>query len=156
MLNDLTFLWNSIYDNTIVRIYIYFFKFCGGTLGTAATTDLLYQPRLIGEGDCGEIGGMKMGRENRTSRRKPAPASLCPPQIAHDLTRVLTRVAAAGSQRLTAWAMARPLYEYYFVYLNYLNDHFTKWYELTSTFIIKALLRDFNYTLYDTSVTWIL
>jgi hypothetical protein len=27
-------------------------------------TDLLYQPRMIGDGDCGEIGGMKIGREN--------------------------------------------------------------------------------------------
>jgi hypothetical protein len=31
-------------------------------LGTAATTGLLYQPRMIGEGDCGEIDGMKIGR----------------------------------------------------------------------------------------------
>jgi hypothetical protein len=31
-------------------------------LGTAATTGLLYQPRMIGDGDCGEIGGMKIGR----------------------------------------------------------------------------------------------
>jgi hypothetical protein len=37
-----------------------FFNLCGGTLGTAATTGLLYQPRMIGEGDCGEIGGMKI------------------------------------------------------------------------------------------------
>jgi hypothetical protein len=29
---------------------------CGGTLGTAATTGLLYQPRMIGDGDCVEIG----------------------------------------------------------------------------------------------------
>jgi hypothetical protein len=28
-------------------------------LGTASTTGLLYQPRMIGDGDCGEIGGMK-------------------------------------------------------------------------------------------------
>jgi hypothetical protein len=40
-----------------------FFKLCGGTLGTAATTGLLYQPWMIGEGDCGKIGGMKIGRE---------------------------------------------------------------------------------------------
>jgi hypothetical protein len=31
---------------------------CVGTLGTAATTGLLYQLRMIGDGDCGEIGGM--------------------------------------------------------------------------------------------------
>jgi hypothetical protein len=38
-----------------------FFYLCCGTLGTAATTGLLYQPRMIGDGDCGEIGGMKVG-----------------------------------------------------------------------------------------------
>jgi hypothetical protein len=35
---------------------------CGGTLGTGATTGLLYQPRMMGDGDCGEIGRMKIGR----------------------------------------------------------------------------------------------
>jgi hypothetical protein len=58
-----------------------FFKLCGGTLGTAATTGLLFQPRMIGDGDCGEIGGIKIGRGNRSTRKKPAPAPLCPPQI---------------------------------------------------------------------------
>jgi hypothetical protein len=77
-------------------------------LGTAATSGLLYKPQMIDEGDCGAIGGMKIGRENRSTRRKPAPAPLCPPQIPHDQTRARTRAAAVGSQRLTAWAMARP------------------------------------------------
>jgi hypothetical protein len=71
-------------------------------LGTAATTGLLYQPQLIDDGDCGEIGGMKIGRGNRSTRRKPAPAPLCPPQIPHDQTRARTRAAAVGSQRVTA------------------------------------------------------
>jgi hypothetical protein len=62
----------------------FFFNLCGGTLGTAATTGLLYQPRTIGDGDCREIAGMKIGRGNRSTRRKPAPAPLCPPQIPHD------------------------------------------------------------------------
>jgi hypothetical protein len=35
---------------------------------------------------------------------------LCPPQIPLDQTRARTRAAAVGSQRLTAWAMARPLW----------------------------------------------
>jgi hypothetical protein len=29
---------------------------------------------MIGEGDCGEIGGMKIGRGKLSTRRKPAPA----------------------------------------------------------------------------------
>jgi hypothetical protein len=65
----------------------FFFNLCGETLGTAATTDLLYQPQMIGGGDCGEIGGMKIGRGNRSTRRKPAPAPVCPPHIPHDWTR---------------------------------------------------------------------
>jgi hypothetical protein len=43
-------------------------------LGTAATSGLLYKPQMIDEGDCGTIGGMKIGRGNRSTRRKPAPA----------------------------------------------------------------------------------
>jgi hypothetical protein len=71
-------------------------------LGTAATFDLLYQPQMIDDGDSGVPGGIKIGRGNRSTRRKPAPVPLCPPQIPHDLTRVRTRAAAVGSQRLTA------------------------------------------------------
>jgi hypothetical protein len=67
---------------------VFFFKLCGGTLGTAATSGLLYQPRMIGDDDCGEIGEMKIGRGNRSTRRQPAPAPLCPPQIPHHWTRV--------------------------------------------------------------------
>jgi hypothetical protein len=57
---------------------------------------------MLGEGDSGAIGGMKIGRGNRSTRRKPAPAPLYPPQIPLDQTRDRTRVAAVGSQRLTA------------------------------------------------------
>jgi hypothetical protein len=66
------------------KVLLIFFNLCGGTLDTAATTGLLCQPRMIGEGDCGEIGGMKIGRGTRSTWRKPAPAQLCPPQIPHD------------------------------------------------------------------------
>jgi hypothetical protein len=51
-----------------------------GSLGTAAT----YRPIVPAPGDCddGEIGGM-IGRGNRSTRRKPVPVQLCPPQIPH-------------------------------------------------------------------------
>jgi hypothetical protein len=40
---------------------------------------------MIGDGECGEkIGGIKIDRGNRSTRKKPAPAPLCPPQIPHD------------------------------------------------------------------------
>jgi hypothetical protein len=53
---------------------------CGvqtGPLGTSAT----YWPIVPAPGDCedGEFGGMN-GRGNRSTRRKPAPAPLFPPQ----------------------------------------------------------------------------
>jgi hypothetical protein len=35
--------------------------------------------------ECGIVGGMRIGRGNRSTRRKPAPVPLCPPQIPHDL-----------------------------------------------------------------------
>jgi hypothetical protein len=66
-------------------------------LDTATTSGLLYKPQMIDEGDCGAIGGMKIGKGNRSTRRKPAAVPLCPPQIPHDQT----RAAAVGSQRLT-------------------------------------------------------
>jgi hypothetical protein len=65
---------------------------------------------MIDEGDCAAIGGMKIGRGNRSTRRKPAPAPFCPPQIPLDQTRARTRAAAVGSQRLTAYsALSDPL-----------------------------------------------
>jgi hypothetical protein len=88
-------------------------------LGTSATAVLLYQPRMIDDDDIddyGVVGGMRIGRGNRSTRRKPAPVPLCPPQISHDLTWDRTRAAVVGSQRLTAWAMARPVT---FSYLKY-------------------------------------
>jgi hypothetical protein len=33
-----------------------------------------------------ECGTMRIGKGNRSTRRKPAPMPLCPPQIPHDLT----------------------------------------------------------------------
>jgi hypothetical protein len=69
-----------------------------GPLGTSATEwPIVPAP---GDYDDGEIGGMKIGRGNRSTRRKPAPAPLCPPQIPLDQTRVRTRATAVGSQRL--------------------------------------------------------
>jgi hypothetical protein len=76
-----------------------------GPLGTSAT-EWPIVPAPV-DYDDGEFGRMKIGRGNRSTRRKPAPAPLCPTQIPLDQTRARTRAAAVGSQRLTAWAMAR-------------------------------------------------
>jgi hypothetical protein len=48
---------NPVFGNTrkvLSSGYFFFFNLCGGTLGNAATTGLLYYPRMIGDGDCGE------------------------------------------------------------------------------------------------------
>jgi hypothetical protein len=59
-----------------------------------------------GDYDDGETGRM-IGKGNRSTRRKPATVPLWPPQTPHAAwTR--TRAAAVGTQRLTAWATARP------------------------------------------------
>jgi hypothetical protein len=73
-------------------------------LGTSATAGLLYQPRMIDDDDddYGAVGGIRIGRGNRSTRRKPVPVPLYPPQIPHDLTCDQTRAAAVGSQRLTS------------------------------------------------------
>jgi hypothetical protein len=80
--------------------YITVFFSWGGTYVTRYCGHFwpIVQPQMIDEGDCGAIGGMKIGRGNRSTRRKPAPAPLCPPQIPLDQT----RAAEVGSQRLTA------------------------------------------------------
>jgi hypothetical protein len=55
---------------------------------------------MIDEDDCGAIGGMKIGRGNRSTRRKAAPAPLCPPQIPDDQTLARTRAAAVGKTEI--------------------------------------------------------
>jgi hypothetical protein len=90
--------------------YYFFIIFSGvrpNPIGTAATIDLLCHPQMIYDGDFGTISGVKIGRGNRSTRRKRAPVPLCPQQIPHVLTGARTRAAAVGSQRLRALAMAR-------------------------------------------------
>jgi hypothetical protein len=53
---------------------------------------------------------MRIDTGNRSTRRKPAPVPLCPPQIQHEQTWDRTRAAALGSWHLTASALARPIY----------------------------------------------
>jgi hypothetical protein len=59
-------------------------------LRTAATIGLLYQTRMMDDGNCGTIGGMKIGKGNRKTKRELATVPLCLPQIPHDLIRAPT------------------------------------------------------------------
>jgi hypothetical protein len=52
---------------------------------------------------------MRVGKGNRSTRRKPTPVPLFPQQIPHDLTCDRTQAAAVGNRRLTASAMARAV-----------------------------------------------
>jgi hypothetical protein len=61
-----------------------------------------------GDYEDGEFDGMKMGGGNRSTRRNPALAPLCPPEIPIDQNRARTRTPEVGSQQLTAYTMARP------------------------------------------------
>jgi hypothetical protein len=45
------------------------------TFRIAATTGLLYQPRMINDGDCGEIGGIKTGRRKPKYSEKTCPSA---------------------------------------------------------------------------------
>jgi hypothetical protein len=66
-------------------------------LGIATTN----RPIVPAPGDYdGEIGGMMIGRGNRSTQTKPASVPLCPPQTPH-AARTRTRAAAVESERLT-------------------------------------------------------
>jgi hypothetical protein len=69
-----------------------------GPLGTVATNKLIVA--APGDYDDRQIGGM-IGKGNRSTRRKPAPMPLCPPQTPH-VARTRTRTAVVGSQGITA------------------------------------------------------
>jgi hypothetical protein len=75
-------------NSTVIRYLPYFFliSWVGGgvesklgPLGMSATE----WPIVLAPGDCddGEFGGKEIGRGNRSTRRKPTPEPLCPPQI---------------------------------------------------------------------------
>jgi hypothetical protein len=52
-----------------------------GPLGTAATNRSIVS--APDDYDDGEIGGIMIGRGNRSTRRKHTPVQLCPPQTPH-------------------------------------------------------------------------
>jgi hypothetical protein len=67
---------------------------------------------MIGDDDCGEIGGIKIGMGTEVLGEN-LPQRHFVHHKSHVTTRVWTRAAAVGSQRLTAWAMARHFISIY-------------------------------------------
>jgi hypothetical protein len=63
--------------------------------GDGVANNRLIVPAL-GDYDDREIGGMMIGKGNRSTRRKPAPVPLCPPQTRHG-AQTWTRAAVVGS-----------------------------------------------------------
>jgi hypothetical protein len=65
-------------------VHLFFFRIVGGVesiLGPLCTSPTQW-PIVPAPDDCdaGKFGGMKIDRGNRSTRRKPAPAPMCPPQ----------------------------------------------------------------------------
>jgi hypothetical protein len=94
--------WAIPAPNLSVQFTIFLIGIVGGgvqlgPLGTAATN----RPIVPAQGDCddGEIGGMMIGKGNRSTRRKPAPLPLCPLQTSH-AARTRTRAATVEARDL--------------------------------------------------------
>jgi hypothetical protein len=99
---------SSFDDSEIYRLWLSGVVFCGVRLsphGTAATTGLLYQPRMIDDGDCGAISGIKIGKGNRSTPRKPAPF-----HFVNQKSHMTWPRLEPGPPRweTSDWAMARP------------------------------------------------
>jgi hypothetical protein len=92
------------------HLFLFLIWIFGGGVHTVSTRHCgHYWPVVPAPCDCedGEVGGMNgYGRGNRSTRRKPAPTPLCPPQVPF-ASPGRERAPAVGSQRLTASAMAR-------------------------------------------------
>jgi hypothetical protein len=67
---------------------------------------LLYQSRAIDD-ECGAVGGMRIGRGNRSTRTKPAPVPICRPEIEHDLASNAGRRGGKPATKRLIY-MARP------------------------------------------------
>jgi hypothetical protein len=112
-------MWASLYGGPLlvrfVRTWInkisFLFRIVGAGVQTGSTRHVgHFWPLVLAPGDFEdeEFGRIKIGRGNRSTWRKPAPAPLFSPQIPLDQILARTRTAAVVRQQLTAWAMARP------------------------------------------------
>jgi hypothetical protein len=75
-------IWNCLYMSiTSVESVLFLFLGSGNTIWpivSASDDD-------DDDDECEAVGGMRIGRGNRSTRRKSVPLPLCPPQIPRDL-----------------------------------------------------------------------
>jgi hypothetical protein len=113
-------------------------RILGGGVHTGSTRHVgHFWPIIPAPGVCedGEFGGMKIGRVNKSTRRKPTPEPLCPPQIPN----WPNLGANSGRQRLTTWAMARPILVSKLPNLSNLSSYLCH-YRITSNILFVALV----------------
>jgi hypothetical protein len=84
-------------------------------LGTSATNWPIVPVPDDTDDERGAVGGMRIGRGNRSTLRKHAPLPHCPPQFPHDVNWARNPAAAVGSRRLTAylWHCRQLMWLYY-------------------------------------------
>jgi hypothetical protein len=83
---------NSELTSSFHSALVFLIRRVGLTFEFTRYVGLLYQPRMTDES--GAVGGMRIGWENLSTRTKPGPMPLHPPQISHVLTGDRTRAAA--------------------------------------------------------------
>jgi hypothetical protein len=69
--------------NKMKTLLLFFLLSWGGVrlspFDMSATDWPMYQPLMTYDGECGTVGGTRIGRGNRSTRRKPTRVPLCPP-----------------------------------------------------------------------------
>jgi hypothetical protein len=111
-------------------------------LTTLRASTACYQLRMIDEGGCGAAGGVRIGRGNLSTRRKPTPVPLCSQHNPTWPDPDSNTGHRNGSRQLIAWAMARPL-----VTVSSSVNIVTSY---NTAFFTFSALKTLNFTLYMT------
>jgi hypothetical protein len=64
-----------------------------------AVTSRLYSVRWKDDNECGIVSGTRIGRGNRSVRRKSCPVTFCPPQLSHNM---ISNPGRHGGKRATS------------------------------------------------------
>jgi hypothetical protein len=121
------------------RNFLFFFvSWCGVRLSPLGTSATIYPtlPAPKYNYGCGAFGGMRIGKGNRSTRRKPAPVPLCSPQIPHDLGSNPARRSGMPATNRLSYGMAQNFRCLCNNVFNLLFHFVTEW----KVFCLKALL----------------